>query len=90
MIMELGSTHEPIIEVAKAGVLLALEHNMLPKPILQEALRWELRTAARVHPQAVLQTRVQALLSRKRLFSLSSQPSDLFSLVLLLPQAHPD
>ena len=40
LVMELGSTHEPIIEVAHAGVLLALEHNMLPKPILQEALRW--------------------------------------------------
>lgn len=38
--MELGSTHDAIIDVAKAGVLLALEHNMLPKPILQEALRW--------------------------------------------------
>lgn len=37
--MELGSAHEPIIEVANKGVLLALEHNMLPKPILQEALR---------------------------------------------------
>lgn len=39
LIMELGSTHDPIIEVAKSGVLMALEHNMLPKPILQEALR---------------------------------------------------
>lgn len=39
LIMELGSTHESIIGVAKSGVLLALEHNMLPKPILQEALR---------------------------------------------------
>ncbi|KAL4439666.1 hypothetical protein ABPG75_002667 [Micractinium tetrahymenae] len=39
LIMELGSTHESIIDVAKGGVLLALEHNMLPKPILQEALR---------------------------------------------------
>lgn len=37
--MELGSPHDAIIDVAKAGVLLALEHNMLPKPILQEALR---------------------------------------------------
>jgi hypothetical protein len=37
--MELGSPHEAIINVAKSGVLLALEHNMLPKPILQEALR---------------------------------------------------
>ncbi|KAL4854024.1 Transcription-associated protein 1 [Chlorella vulgaris] len=33
------SPHEAIINVAKSGVLLALEHNMLPKPILQEALR---------------------------------------------------
>lgn len=39
LIMELGSTHDAIAEVAKAGVLLALEHNMLPKSILQEALR---------------------------------------------------
>lgn len=38
--MELGSTHEVTAEVAKSGVLLALEHNMLPKSILQEALRW--------------------------------------------------
>lgn len=37
--MELGSTHESIIDVARSGVLMALEHNMLPKPILQEALR---------------------------------------------------
>lgn len=37
--MELGSTHDSIIDVARSGVLLALEHNMLPKPILQEALR---------------------------------------------------
>ena len=37
--MELGSPHDAIVEVAKSGVLLALEHNMLPKPILQEALR---------------------------------------------------
>ena len=40
LIMELGSPHDGIIGAAKAGVLLALEHNMLPKPILQEALRW--------------------------------------------------
>ncbi|PSC74456.1 transformation transcription domain-associated -like [Micractinium conductrix] len=39
LIMELGSQHDAIIAVAKKGVLLALEHNMLPKPILQEALR---------------------------------------------------
>jgi hypothetical protein len=39
MIMELGSPHDSIVEVAKIGVLQALEHNMLPKPILQEALR---------------------------------------------------
>lgn len=39
LIMELGSTHDSIIDVARSGVLLALEHNMLPKPILQEALR---------------------------------------------------
>ena len=38
--MELGSTHDVTAEVAKSGVLLALEHNMLPKSILQEALRW--------------------------------------------------
>lgn len=37
--MELGSAHDAIVQVAKSGVLLALEHNMLPKPILQEALR---------------------------------------------------
>jgi hypothetical protein len=37
--MELGSIHDPIVEVAKSGVILALEHNLLPKPILQEALR---------------------------------------------------
>ena len=40
LIVELGSQHDAIIAVAKKGVLLALEHNMLPKPILQEALRW--------------------------------------------------
>jgi transformation/transcription domain-associated protein len=39
LIMELGSTHDVTAEVAKSGVLLALEHNMLPKSILQEALR---------------------------------------------------
>ena len=52
MIMELGSTHEPIIEVAKAGVLLALEHNMLPKAILQEALRWEITNRSTCAPSS--------------------------------------
>jgi hypothetical protein len=96
MIMELGSTHEPIIEVAKAGVLLALEHNMLPKPILQEALRWALTTCsthACSHPRywhrkcvfrhASLEKRpVQPTYAANRLMCVF--------LVLLLLQAHLD
>ena len=61
--MELGSVHDGITEVAKQGVLLALQHNMLPKPILQEALRCVRLRVAASHPSVLLRMRNTGLAS---------------------------
>ena len=39
LITELGSSCDDMVAAAERGITIALENNMIAKPILQEALR---------------------------------------------------